>query len=512
VSEEARAGIERRFRSNSALIIAMRLVTAGLSLAVVPVLVTHFGVEGFGVWEAVLALAGAASLFQAAISGTLVWRASDAFGRGDFDEIRRLIRIGVGATIALFACVWPLAWLLRDAAERLLHAPASLSGVVSGIFPVVAAVALLGSLGDTLDAAVSGCQRSGVVNVIGAVAHLLNYTLVLVLVLGGGSFWSLAAGQALALAVRVTGSTWVLTRTLGGFSMAPLLPGRRDLAMARYSGLLAVGSLAATLRDQTDKIVLATLASPVWVGYYGMAARLAGLVLEVVRFVYIPTLTAVGAWHALGDWASVGRLYAWLIAVVAVVTGAIVIVVGGLVDHIMVLWIGHPIPEVRLLVWLLLAGTASAAVLTGPGTAICRGCGRPEIETVYLAVNLAMNLALTIALVLVIGPVGTAVATGATWAVASVIFLIVLHRRLDLPAMASWRAVAMTALAGALAAVVFWGSRSVPLPASRPEALVTVAAVSALAGVGYAGLLSALRLVSLRALMHGLHSLRRKPV
>ena len=508
MTEEVRAGIERRFRANSGLILAMRLVTAALSLAVIPVLVVNFGVDGFGTWEATLALASAASLFQAAISGTLVWRMSNAFGQSDHHEIKRLIRLGLGVTLMMATVLWPVAWIFRDAAARFLHTPPALMATMSDIFPVIAAVVLLGSLGDTLEAALSGCQRSGIVNVIGAVAHLFNYTLVLVLVSTGGSFWSLVAGQALALAVRLVGGTVMLRRAIGGFNPWPRFPGPSDFAMARYSGLLAFGSLAATLRDQTDKIVLAALASPAWVGYYGMAARLAGLVLEVIRFVYIPALTAVGAWQAMGDWGRVRRLYAWLMTAIALFSGGIVIVVAGLIDYVMILWIGEPVPEVRVLVWLLLAGTAAASAFTGPGTAVCRGCGRPEIETVYLTINLVLNIVLTVGLVLVLGPIGTAVATGATWAIASVLFLFILHRRVELPVDASWRAVAMMLIACVLAVAAYMGSHLVALPESRQGAVAALVVAGGLAGGAYLALLGAFRLVSPGALVRGLRAMR----
>ena len=117
----SRARIEQRFLANSGLIIAARVVTACLSLATIPVLVSRLGVVGYGTWEALLALASLASVFQGAISGTLVWRVSEAYGRGDMVEIRRLARLGAGASWALFALLWPLAWFLREPVVHFLR-------------------------------------------------------------------------------------------------------------------------------------------------------------------------------------------------------------------------------------------------------------------------------------------------------------------------------------------------------------------------------------------------------
>ena len=116
----SRARIEQRFRTNSGLIVATRVVTACLSLATIPVLVSRLGVAGYGTWEALLAFATLTSMFQAAVSGTLVWRIAEAYGRGDTVEIRRLVRVGAGACLALFVILWPLAWFLREPVVRLL--------------------------------------------------------------------------------------------------------------------------------------------------------------------------------------------------------------------------------------------------------------------------------------------------------------------------------------------------------------------------------------------------------
>jgi Na+-driven multidrug efflux pump len=101
--------------------------------------VSRFGVAGYGTWEALLALATLTSIFQAGISGTLVWRISEAFSRGDAAEIRRVARLGAGATWAIFVLLWPLAWLLREPVVTFLGVAPEIHEPASAMFPVVAA-------------------------------------------------------------------------------------------------------------------------------------------------------------------------------------------------------------------------------------------------------------------------------------------------------------------------------------------------------------------------------------
>jgi O-antigen/teichoic acid export membrane protein len=234
---------------------------------------------------------------------------------------------------------------------------------------------------------------------------------------------------------------------------------------------MLTGYVSAALRDQTDKVILASLASMTWVGYYSIAARLASLVMELVRFFYLPMLTAVGALDAVGDWSGIRQLYQRMMAIVSGLTGAVVVVVGGLSGPLVVLWIGHPIPQVTPLVLLLLTGTASAVMLTGPGTALCRGVGKVGIETTYVAVNLLLNLVVTVVLVMSIGPIGTVIASGTTWALSAVLFTVVLHRRLSLPTEATRRAGYTAVLAAALALGVSVLSARAGVPLTRGGAL-----------------------------------------
>jgi len=110
----------------------------------------------------------------------------------------------------------------------------------------------------------------------------------------------------------------------------------------------------------------------------------------------------------------------------------------------------------------------------------------------------------------VIGPIGTAVATGTTWAVSSLLFLVVLHRNLDLPADASRRARLTALLAAAVAVCAYWMSQVVGLPGGRQDAFVSVVLLGGASGLVYLGLVVSFRLVSVSDAYDGFRSLLRR--
>jgi O-antigen/teichoic acid export membrane protein len=309
------------------------------------------------------------------------------------------------------------------------------------------------------------------------------------LLLGAG-LWSLWIGFALAFLITASGFQILASRLCPGITLRPALPRRPDVRNVRkYAGCLVLGSLSASLRVETDKLVLASFASPAWTGYYSLAARMAGLVMEVSNFFYVPTVAAAGALHARADWPGIRALYSRLMVVVPAAAGAVIVAVAGFPRHLMVLWIGRDVPQAVPLLGLLLCGYASAVVLTGPGTCICKGAGRIEIETAYIAVSLALNLGLTIILVRWVGPIGTVIATAVSWAAGSLFFVFHLHRRLPLRAAPTIRAGRVFAAIIAILMAIRFASPHLGLPAGRMAAGRALAAWLPAAMVLYASAL-----------------------
>lgn len=481
---------------NSGLAAGARILSAATSLAAVPVVVDKLGLAGFGTWEALLAIASLAGMFQSAVSGALLWRQSEAYGRGDLEGAARWVRFGMTATALLFLVLVPSAWLARKVIVSALNVPMQYAPTAIWLLPSLVAVIVLGAIADTLESVVSGFQSAGMVSLTTAAALMVNYALVIAGVLAGLGLASCLLGAACGVIVRACAAHYLARRSIGRFSLVPGPPPRTSRATLRYSGLLLVGYVSAALKDPTDKIILASLASPSWTGYYGIASRLAGLALEFTRFFYFPLLAAVAAMNARGSWDAVRRMYDAMMTVVPAVSGCVVVVVAGLYDRLLVLWIGRNVPEVATLLLLLLTGNAFGVMLTGPGTSLSRGIGKVWIETMYILVNLALNLVLTAVLVVLVGPVGTVIASGAAWTASSVVFALVLHRVLDLPGAATRRAALALACVPVAAAVTRFASSAFPASVSRPDALQALLGLGALSVAVYVVLLGLTGVVS----------------
>jgi len=472
-----------------------------VSVVSIPFVIRSLGFQGYGTWEALMAISVVAAIPQNVIGGTLLWKMSSAFGAGDPQEIIRLARVGVAVALSLFGILMPVIWIARRPLVRLLNIQSSFVPAAEWMLPCMVALILLGGINESLGAVVRGCQSTGLSTVVQTIASVLNASALIGALFFGAGMWSLLIGFAIAFVTTLFGFRLLAARLCPGITLIPTAPRISDMKTVRkYVGCLVLGSFSASLRTETDKIILAAFASPTWTGYYGLAARLAGLAMEVSNFFYVPTIAAVGALHAKDDWPGIRSLYSNLMTVVPAAAGAVLVVVAGFPRHLMVLWIGRDVPEVVPILSLLLCGYAAAVILTGPGTCVCKGTGRIEIETVYIAVSLVLNVGLTIILVLLLGPIGTVLATALSWVAGSLFFTFYLHRRLPLQTAATMRAArAFIAIIAVLLLVRFCAPYLV-LPVGRIAALRSLSALLPAVMILYVATLVITGSVSLGAL------------
>jgi O-antigen/teichoic acid export membrane protein len=422
---------------NSLGILSSRLISIAVSLVSVPVVISYLGIAGYGVWESIIAVSVICNVAQTTISGTLLWKFSGAFGSGDHAAALYYVRIGVFASLALSCLLTPIAWCGRQFLVHLFHVPAEFRSSAAVILPLVVALMVLATVTEVIGALLSGFQRAGIVNLVQSVSGACNYGVVIIGLLTGLGFWSLLLGFVTGFLVSLGVLYGIARSVCGPVSLVPRVPSLTLLrSLKGYSGFMLLHSAVGAFRDPTDRIVLASVASPIWTGYFAIAARLAQLVWMACQFLYVPVIAASGALAARSDWIGLRRLYTDTSTMLSVMVGFISVTIAALHDQLFLVWLGHSVPQAVPILYLLLLGSTVGIVLTGVGTAMCKGIGIVRMEAICIAVGLLINLVLKFAFIQCFGPIGTVVASAASMALSALLFLFLMHKRLpELP----WR-------------------------------------------------------------------------
>jgi O-antigen/teichoic acid export membrane protein len=241
-------------------------------------------------------------------------------------------------------------------------------------------------------------------------------------------------------------------------------------------------------------LVLAGVGSTVWTAWFGLASRLANLTLVACSFFYMPLVSAVAALAARDDWAGVCRIYSNTMVAMPLLAGAFVVAVAATYDRLLIVWIGREVPQVGPILFIMLAGNITAVVLTGVGSSLCKGIGRVSIETTYIVVCVVLNIVLKLVLTPWLGPIGAILSSAGSWALGSIVFVILLHRAIKLPHAAVRAAANIPVMLVTVMITRFLAGWLAPASATRWAAAAAAVAIGLTSIALFAGLLLATRI------------------
>jgi membrane protein EpsK len=475
---------------------ACRGVSAVFSLLLVPIVISKLGLTGFGTWEILFSVAILTSMFQAATSNTMLWQISNAYGLQDETRVRRLLQIGISITLVQFIVFVPAVWVLRHHLVACFHVTHDMLGAAALMLPLLCGMMILNGINECIGAVISGYQHTGLVTLVQSIAQVANYCVSVCCLMSGLGLLSMLIGYSANYVVACIMYLLVARRHCPRLRLLPTVPSRSEVAeLYGYFSLVMIGSISGVLRDEKDKLVLTSFFSPLWTGYYSISLRLISCISLMSTFFYVPVMAAVGALNSRGDWDSIRRIYSNAISIIAVFVGLTAVVIAGLHERILLVWIGKDIPEVGTILLWLVFGNITAILLTGPGTALCRGIGRMGMEAGYWVIGIIINTLLTIVLIKASGAIGSVAASALSWAISSMFFLWFMHNNIDLPWTISFRSVKVLAIVFVTIGLVHFLSANWPVSSNHSYAVCSTALLAMIAVVCYVGLLMATRTV-----------------
>lgn len=442
---DARA-VKKRFLANSAIMATSRCASAFCSIASLPIIISYVGIEQFGAWEAVYSICMLMGALQNATIATIHWQSAAAFGRNDPSHIIRLVRILLFLTLIVAAIILPVSVLANSYLLSILQISDALNDIARFAVPGICGLIVINIAVEGIGASISGWQRIGIVTAIQSAAQIVNYASAIILLAKGWGIASVIMGLYMGSIFSGCSYLIVIKKMVGRISIVPIIPHKKELVMiAGYFWNSLASAAVGVVREQKDKLVLSLFGSITYAAYYAIAARLAGFVTLLSSFFYIPLLTSIGAMHGANNWSGIRHMHEDASGAVSISVGSMALLIGGFGHYIIYLWMGKHIPEAGwILLWIVINSTV-AILITGCGTAVCKGVGRADIELKYLAVGLGLNAIITGLCVLLGKPSYTIYATVASTIISGCFFHVNFHKELLLGSSASCKSI-LTAL------------------------------------------------------------------
>jgi O-antigen/teichoic acid export membrane protein len=162
--------------------VATRLVT-------VPIVIHHLGLDGYGIWNVVMATATYMRFGSAGIKAAFQQYVAEATGNGDYERANKLLSTGCAAMLVLsVAGLVPIAIFSRQLAS-LAGVPAEFLRSAAGSITILALIMVMANVGAAFESIVAGGHRIDLVRMFTTILTVLEaVAIVVVLQFGYGLF------------------------------------------------------------------------------------------------------------------------------------------------------------------------------------------------------------------------------------------------------------------------------------------------------------------------------------
>jgi O-antigen/teichoic acid export membrane protein len=404
-------------RSNIAFNIAGRGFSVLTSLFTAPYIIDNIGLRSFGFWALISSFSAYAGLLDFGVGSALTRYVAELHSLDEHEHLARKGAASLYISLA-YAVVISAAFV-----AFCVLVPASLThswphGWETATLGVGVTLSCM-SVASTFQAFPGGLARWDLQNAPVVVFQVVLLAALVIELSTGAGLAGLGIANAIA-AVSMVVAAWFTSRRVWRQSFMPTVPRGEDFRSLFGYGLnLQLANLVVIINLQSDKpVILLCGGSLRFIAFYELASRVA-FQLRSLPIMALAPITATAASKTAGRPISVLRAYYELTLERVNCFGvAPLFAFYGACWPLVLVWLGPSYTTTADIVVILGIGYA-VNLVTGAGTSVAAGCGRPQLGRDYSLIGLGINLVLTIALGALVGPWGVIVATAVGLSVSS---------------------------------------------------------------------------------------------
>ncbi|HBY98448.1 MAG TPA: hypothetical protein DEP84_31655 [Chloroflexi bacterium] len=407
-----------------------RVVGLFIAFLLTPFVLSRLGREYFGIWALTTALLSYVQLLDLGLGASFVKYVAEHAAQGNHDEINKIISTGFFALGALSVILGGLAILAAPTVVGLFQINSHLLPTAIAVWRLTLVIFLIDYTFSLFNAVIQGLQRMDMTNAIAIGSACFQAVMTVVILGGGGGLIQWTLGRlfvecvtACALLLATQHLLPSLRVRLADTSMGTLRK------LAHYGSRIQVARFAELGITQVDKIALGAFVGLGAVSAYELGSRVVMSLKYLAGITTSALVPAASELQARDDRVLFLELYersSKYLVLVAAPTMAFAVITA---PALTLAWLGE-VNSAAVRVVQVLAVGAFIHLLTGSGTMLARGIGRPELEASYTVLLLVLNFVLSLLLIWHLGFTGALMATPIALLIASSFFLIQFHRQI----------------------------------------------------------------------------------
>lgn len=443
-----------------------------VALILTPYAIHHIGMERYGIWAIVGVLTGYFGLLDFGIGTSFVKYISEYYTKKDYKSLNQVVNTGVVFYSLFGGAIIILGFLLINPLLKFFNIPINLYDEALFVFILGIIIFAVSNAVSAFGAIQGGLQRMDISNKVAIAVSIPMVIGTIYFLESGYGLSGLMINNAIIFAITSIINIIIAFKVLPELRFSPLLFSKEMFKkLFNFGYKVQVTRLEGIFTFQTDKIIIAHFLNINLVSFYQLGSVIIDKARELPLLLVSAVMPAVSEIDAKKDGEKLYDLYIRGTRYLTLVGMPTLVFAFFAAPLIMLTWLGEGYGK-SVLVIQILAPCYFMNILSGAGTSMALGMGKPEFQMKAGLLQLILNIILSIILVIVIGFVGVVIATLISLSLSSIWFMEMFHKHLNYSLLKFARKIFISPLivsffAGSIVFSVNYAINLVNLPSSR---------------------------------------------
>ena len=320
----------------------------------VPVVIHHLGLGGYGIWNIVMATAGYMRFGSAGLKSAFQKYVAEATGSGDFETANRLLSTGSISMLALsLVGLIPLA-MLSNRLARASGVPAEFVTAAAGSITLLAIIMMAANWGAVFEAIVMGGHRIDLTRTFNMVTTTGEAIAIVTLLHFGCGLFAMAVTMAISEVVYVSCCSWAARRVVPEISIrARHFTSKVFRELVRYAGSYQLVNILEVLYGMLLPVTMLKFFGAEIAGVYAVGTRLVTAALMGQDALILPLLSGGALMFASGSVERLKRFVKKAFKITLAVTMGPLAFVAAFGTLLVLAWTGEANAQFRTAIWLI---------------------------------------------------------------------------------------------------------------------------------------------------------------
>lgn len=346
-----------RIGKNTIFGIAANGVQVGTRFVMVPVVIYHLGLDGYGIWSILMATASYMRFGSAGLKSAFQKYVAEATGQGDFQTANLLLSTGSISMLGLsLVGLIPIAIYSKTLA-RISGVPQHFLGAAAGAIALLALTMVLANFGSAFEATLMGAHRIDLTRTFNIFTTVLEAVAIIVLLHFGRGLFAMAAVMSTSEIVYVA-SCFVASRLIVPQVQIRLAHFTRRVypELIRFAGSYQLVNILEVLYIMLLPVTMLKFFGAEVSGIYAIGTRVVTAVLMGQDALILPLLSGGATVFASGSDERLTKFFEKSFKITEAITLIPLAFVGAFGGLLVFAWTGQSKPEFGIVIWLLCLG------------------------------------------------------------------------------------------------------------------------------------------------------------